>query len=114
MSKLYTYKPVINQFGVVAYLRVPVTQETSYEGMPMMPKISGHTSVFAVRNVDITEDVVRRTIQAAVDRDMAAEQRAAEVADAARLRSTRSALDVLKEHEATTSQTPYQRVLDID
>lgn len=94
---LFTYRPVI-QNGVVAYLRVEVTDANAYDGMPVFPRVSGHNDVLrgGSRVASITQHLL--------DRD----------AHAAELKCRAATKLVASSVEDSQTAPAFNRVMDID
>ena len=99
----FTYRPIVQRNGEVAYLRVEVTEATAYSGMPVFPRVGAHTGESGSRVPSITQHLLDREHDSRM-RKLRAETEAAE-------RPVKSSTAVTLE---ATPTPDYCRVIDID
>ena len=109
---LYTYRPIVTKEGTVAYLRVPVTEETMYPGMPLLEKTNSHASDGGSGTPDIMGRLLRNTRDAEASRQEQRRRREEAAAEASRISKLKSVKDIIDDtNEVTVSR--YVRVMDI-
>lgn len=111
MSNLYTYRPIVMKNGAVAYLRVPVTEDTMYPGMPLLERTNVHASGGS-STPNITDRLLRNTRDAEAARQEQRHRREEEAAESSRLSKLKSVKDIIDDtNEVSVSR--YVRVMDI-